>query len=939
MEETMTTSEAVLAQQWQDLLSDSVPGGIMGGYIEPNFPFFFINNRMLDYLGYVSEAEFVNDICGLISNCIHPDDRNMVNFEVSQQISESGQYVVEYRMKKRDGSYIWVHDLGRRVIAENGKPAILSVCSDITAQKKVRLEIMHLYNNVPGAVFRCRYDKDFTIVDANDGLYEFLGYTREEFMELGNQMSAVIHPDDLISIDYNIIKSTCHDDTIRAEQRIICKNGSIKWVSLKALIMPGEDGTDYFYGVFMDITDEKLAQERIRDLYKKELTYFAQAASTKGSIQGRVNVTQNRVESYQSSVAVASVQIGDTYEYVIESLANSALNPEYGTYLRATLDRTQVLSGFVTGDTDLNFEFLRRQKDGGIFWNRTNFKLQENPESGDVISFFYTLDITEQRMQEQLLSKVAELDYEILSDIDIRNDTYHIVSANPGTDIKMDDNGRFEETAKKIASTYMDKATGQEYLSRLKPANIQQDLAKHGSYSFMAETRSEHGARVKRYRIFYISQELGRVCIARSDVTDILQQEKKQKEALASALSAAEQANIAKTDFLSRISHEIRTPMNAIIGMSTIAAQSLGDDVRVADCISKIDIASRFLLSLINDILDMSRIESGKMFLNNERIVTTEFLDNLNAICCSQAAEKGILYECIADASLDSAYMGDSMKLQQVLLNVLSNAIKFTDREGKVTFSASQQRKINSNAVLRFVVTDTGIGISEDFLHQIFRPFAQEFIGTTSQYGGTGLGLAISKNIVDMMDGSITVHSVKGIGSEFTVDVQLGIINSEMSESNKATTMQGNYKESAALCQPAEYDFSGRRILLVEDNDINTEVAATLLEHKGFSVDTAKNGQEAVDLFAISETGFYDAILMDIRMPLMDGLTATSIIRHMDKPDAKSIPIIAMTANAFYSDIEKSLAASMNAHLAKPIDPKLMYQVLYDLINGHTSDK
>lgn len=825
--------------------------------------------------------------------------------------------------------------------------------------------------------------------------------------------------------------------------------------------MPGEVGEVYFYGVFVDITDEKLAQNRVRELYEKELAYFAQAASAEGSIQSRVNVTQDKVESYYSTAAAAIAQKGDTYEQAIRELACSASDARYGEYLCAVLERAQILKGFADGKTDLQFEFLRKRKDGGAFWSRTNFKFCRNPENGDVIAFFYTIDVTEQKIQEQLLSKLTELDYEIITDIDIRNDTYHVVSFHPGTENMMLVKGRFQAEAREIAAAFMGEDEGREYLAKLDIAYIQHELDEHGSYNFIMKTRDEYGAsRVKRFQVFYISRELGRVCIARTEVTDIICQEQQQKEALAAALAAAEQANAAKTDFLSRMSHEIRTPMNVIIGMSAIAAQAVGNEEQVAECISKIGISSRFLLSHINDILDMSRIESGKMLLKNEKIPTEDFLNGLNAICYSQAAAKGVDYECIADPTLDDFYMGDAMKLQQVLLNILSNAIKFTGEGGKVSFSAGLHKRIKNGAKLRFIVNDNGIGISEDFINHMFEPFAQESMGTTALYGGTGLGLSISKNIVDMMGGKITVRSIKGIGSEFTVDVQLGITNEELlrrrrkqitpnfsalktlvvdddvtvcesavvtlkemgitaewadsgrkaiervktiSESDKHFDMilidwkmpdmdgietsrhirditgpdvtiiimtaydwaaieqeaktagvnllmskpmfksslisafskvLGEKEDIKAGDTPATFDFTGRRILLVEDNAINTEVAMVVLKSKGFAVDTAENGLRAIEMFSKSEAGRYDAILMDIQMPQMDGLTATNNIRHMTNADAKTIPIIAMTANAFDDDIEKSKAAGMNAHLAKPIEPERLFQVLYDFIVG-----
>ncbi|WP_330652029.1 response regulator [[Clostridium] symbiosum] len=1050
-----------LARQRQELLGDSLPGGMMGGYIEEGFPFYFINSRMLEYLGYSGEAEFVSDIGGMVSNCIHPDDRAAVDAEVGRQIAERGEYMVEYRMKKQNGSYIWVHDLGRRITAENGMPAVISVCLDITAQKTAQAEVMHLYNNIPGAVFRVRYDDTFTVADASDGLYELLGYTREEFAALGNRMASVVYPGDLDAVRKKLLADRGCGDTIRDEHRMVCKNGKIKWISLKAQLMPGDDGERYFYGVFVDVTDEKLAQKRAGELYEKELAYFAQAASAEGSIQGRVNITQDRVESYHSTEAAAITQKGDTYEKAIGKLAAAASEPEYGKYLRTTLGRANVAAEFAAGKNNYDFEYLRKRKDGGIFWSRTNFRFYQNPESGDLIAFFYTSDVTEQKIQRQLLSKVTELDYELLSDIDIRNDTYHVVSSHPGAEGMMPEKGRFQAEAVKIAVSFMDEDAAQEYLTKLAPEYMKRELAGHGSYNFMTQTRDEHGAvHVKRYQVFYISRELERVCIARTDVTDIIRQEQQQKEALAAALTAAEQANAAKTDFLSRMSHEIRTPMNAIIGMSAIAAQAVGNDEQVAECISKIGISSRFLLSLINDILDMSRIESGKMLLKNEKIPTEDFLNGLNAICYSQAASKGVDYECIADPTLDDVYTGDAMKLQQVLLNILSNAIKFTGEGGKVTFSAMVRRKVRNMAGLRFTVNDNGIGIGEDFLRHMFEPFAQESMGTTALYGGTGLGLAISKSIVDMMGGTITVRSIKGIGSEFTVDVELGITEEEMRrrkrkkenpnfsalktlvvdddvtvcESAMVTLKEmgiiaewvdsgqkaigrvqelcglgryfdmilidwkmpemdgietarriramagpevtiiimtaydwaaiehearsagvnllmskpmfksslvsafsrvlGEKEEKEAENKPEIYDFTGRRVLLVEDNAINTEVATVVLESRGFTVDTAENGLRAIEMFSKSEAGFYDAILMDIRMPLMDGLTAAKNIRHLTNRDAGTVPIIAMTANAFDDDIEKSKAAGMNAHLAKPIEPERLFQVLYHFILG-----
>ena len=1053
-----------IARQRQELLNDSLAGGMMGGYIEPGFPFYFINRQMLAYLGYESEAEFISDIGGMISNCMAPEDREFVDVQVGRQLDEKGEYTVEYRMKKRDGSYIWVHDDGRRITAENGRPAIASVCIDITAQKQTREELLHIYNNIPGAVFRCKFDPDFSVVEANDGLFDFIGYSREEFAAMGNKMSTVIYPEDLLAMADKLKAQLMNGNTIHNESRLVCKDGTVKWLSIKGQLFTEQDGEQYFYCVFVDITDEKQLRERVQELYEKELSYFVELSSAEGCIQGRLNATQNRMESYLATADVAVAHSGDSYDDTIENLAASAVDPAYGEDIRRQLCRDKVLADYAAGKTEYHFDFLRRRNDRGAFFGSTNFRSYMNPETGDIILFFYTHDVTEQKIQRELLNRLAELDYDVITDINIPRDFHRTISMDRGRRDTVPRQGEFQKEIRKVAQRFMDETWQKEYLGKLDYAYMKKMLEEQNTYSFIVEMKDDHGERrIKRFQVFYINKELGRVCMARSDVTDVVRQEQKQREDLAAALVAAEQANAAKTDFLSRMSHEIRTPMNAIIGMSTIAAQSIGDDERIADCLSKIGISSRFLLSLINDILDMSRIESGKMLLKNETIPVEEFLSGINAICYTQAAAKGVEYECIVDPVLDDYYIGDAMKLQQVLINILSNAIKFTSENGKVTFSVEQRRKTKNDAELRFIVNDTGSGMSEEFLPHIFEPFSQESTGATAVYGGTGLGLAISKNIVDMMDGNITVRSIKGIGSEFTINVKLGITEEEklrhhlkkrdyhfshlktlvvdddvtVCESAVATLKEmgihaewvdsgtkaveqvktlwenGRFydmilidwkmpemdgietarrirrivgpdvtiiimtaydwvsieheaklagvnllmskpmfksslisaftkaldKKESQEKQPeiTDYDFSGKRILLVEDNQINTEVAAMLLENKGFEVETAGNGLRALELFSKSTRGYYDAILMDIRMPLMDGLTAATNIRHLSNADADSIPIIAMTANAFDDDIEKSKAAGMNAHLAKPIEPGRLYQTLSDFIFGKES--
>ena len=529
-----------------------------------------------------------------------------------------------------------------------------------------------------------------------------------------------------------------------------------------------------------------------------------------------------------------------------------------------------------------------------------------------------------------------------------------------------------------------------------------------------------------------------------------------QSKLLSEALSEAEQANKAKTAFLSSMSHEIRTPMNAIIGLDNIALNDPETPEKTREYLRKIGSSADHLLYLINDILDMSRIESGRMILKNEEFSFPELLQAVNTMFSGQAADKGLDYQCRIIGEVDDYYIGDNMKLRQVLINILGNAVKFTPAGGSVSLRVERKAQYNGLSTLCFTITDTGIGISEDYLPHIFDAFSQEDSSSTNRYGSSGLGLAITKRIVEMMNGDIQVASEKGKGSAFTVTVTLG--NSDRKETNdmedirpadmsvlivdddpiaceharlvlekagiasevaasgsqavemvqlrharmepynlilvdwKMPEMDGVEttrrirnvvgNESAIIILTAyrwddvleeavqagvdsfipkplfaasvmeefktalkrkggmsarrgpRAELSGRRILLAEDVEVNAEIISMLLQTRNMEVDVAENGRIAVEKFGGHEPDYYDAVLMDMRMPEMDGLEATRRIRAMDREDARNIPIIALTANAFDEDVQLSLQAGLNAHLSKPVQPEVLFETLESLIRS-----
>ena len=540
-----------------------------------------------------------------------------------------------------------------------------------------------------------------------------------------------------------------------------------------------------------------------------------------------------------------------------------------------------------------------------------------------------------------------------------------------------------------------------------------------------------------------------------TDIDSEMREAMAHSRALSDALAAAEQASKAKTSFLSSMSHEIRTPMNAIIGLNAIAlnAPELSDKTR--EQLEKIGSSANHLLSLINDILDMSRIESGKTVLKNEDFSFSKLLEQINTIFGAQCAEKGLNYNCRIIGSMDARYIGDSVKLRQVLINILGNAVKFTPEGGSVELAIERTAHFDSRSALRFTISDTGIGMSPEYLPKLFDTFSQEDSSATNKFGSSGLGMAITKNIVEMMNGKIEVKSEKGRGTEFTVtvtlmdsaypesdtednDINLGelsvlvidddpvaceharlvlgkagiacetvlsgreaiemvrlrlarqkpfdllLIDLKMPEMDGVETareirrivghetaiimitaykwddvlkeaesagvdsfiskplfadnvieeFRNSYRKKnfAGIKAGHKAELKGRNILLAEDVPINAEIVKMVLAMREINVDHAENGKVALEKFRTSEVGHYDAVLMDVRMPEMDGLEAASRIRALERADAKTIPIIAMTANAFDEDVQRSLQAGMNAHLSKPIDNNILFETLESLI-------
>ena len=418
----------------------------------------------------------------------------------------------------------------------------------------------------------------------------------------------------------------------------------------------------------------------------------------------------------------------------------------------------------------------------------------------------------------------------------------------------------------------------------------------------------------------------GKLCtvlVANRDVTEEKEREIEQDKNLRNALAVAEHANRAKTAFLNNMSHDIRTPMNAVIGFTALATTHIDNKELVLDYLKKIHTSGEHLLSLINDILDMSRIESGSVQIEYTTVHLPDILQDLRTIIAGSVYSKKQKLHIDIQNVCHEDIITDKLRLMQVLLNIIGNAVKFTPMGGMICVCVSEQPcKKDGYATVVFRVKDNGIGMSPEFQEHVFDSFAREHTVTENGIGGTGLGMAITKNIVDMMGGTIRVESEVGKGTEFTVMLacEISELNPEQKEAIK-NKKQENRTESRR-------SYKGKKILLVEDNELNREIATAIMQEIGLDVDIAEDGTDAVNIMSSAEGRSYDLIFMDIQMPKMDGYTATREIRTLKDPKCANIPIVAMTANAFEEDREKAIRAGMNGHIAKPISTEVILEKL-----------
>ena len=668
------------------------------------------------------------------------------------------------------------------------------------------------------------------------------------------------------------------------------------------------------------------------------------------------------------------------------------------------------------------------------------------------------LEQEKQRVRLDSMITAMASDYRSVYYVDLDKDQATCYRSDPNdTETSMGDVFTFSTAFKKYANDYVAENYRQQFLDFIRPENIRKKLSQNAmiAFRYLVRKNGEESYEMLRMADVKNSKEGGdntihAVGMGFTNIDEEMRESLSRNQALSDALKIAEEASMAKTAFLSSMSHEIRTPMNAIIGLDTIALQNPDLQADTKDHLEKIGSSARHLLNLINDILDMSRIESGRMTIRKEEFNFREMLTQIDTMIGGQCRDKHINYESRVSDEVEDYYLGDDMKLKQVIINILGNAVKFTPEGGTVTFIVEQTRLFENNASLKFTMKDTGIGMDKEYIPKIFDVFSQEDENRANKFGSTGLGMAITKRIVVMMNGSISVDSIKGEGTTFTVSItltksdheereekfdtnnlkvlvidddpvdgesarialeELGItpdvflngndaiehikveiarheaydmilvdwkmpekdgiqvtreireivgsdsavvvltaynwddiekealeagVDDFMAKPLASSNVMSAFKKAKGRRRSTEVEsrvslLAGMRVLVAEDMAINARIMKMLLSTKKIEADVAENGQIAVDMFKEAAPGYYSAVLMDVRMPVLDGLGATKAIRALDREDAKKIPIIAMTANAFDEDVQRSLQAGMNAHLNKPVEQDKLFATLSEL--------
>lgn len=859
---------------------------------------------------------------------VHPDDLDYIIGRLNQHLKKHLDTCESiYRLRKKDGSYIWIKNNSSLILSPNEIPLIYAVYSDITkeieAQNKLRQKYNDLLlrqknyplsNEILSGYCDITANRILRIYDKTgiDPLQKF-GFERQNFFK--GLATLIESPEERQHFLNTFLNAPLLEKFAQG----------INSQELECFIRMPHDNSGHYLKCVINMIESPDNGHTIGVLSVLDLTQF------------KINdqISMHLAHAHYDFIATCDFN-SDSYQLFFTNSKANLMPPEQGSYSKNIVaflqtftvpkDREFCMEMFdpanmqrrLYHENSYSFHYSLKDEQGHIYTkNMIVFLIDQRLNKVGMAR----ADITDYVREQRALLNTLAYTFEQLSIINLVTKEFTMYTRKSVlqnlSPYKCAD---FNRALHKLSLPYTKLAADETAAEKFSLPVILSRLAeKPQGYEFTLPYLANDGSeKNKQINVLWGDEGHHTICLVRCDVTDIISAEKNSRSVLQNALDLAQEANRAKTDFLSAMSHDIRTPMNAIIGMTDLALDDLDNRQHLSEYLDIIKSSSSHLLTLINDILDMSRIEKGKLKLARTSFNLSVEIDRF----CSRyqlLMDKNSLNFLHNTELLHCNCIGDTAQLQRIWDNLVSNACKFTPPGGTVTFSACELPSDNERlGWYKFTISDTGIGIDSESLQHLFDPFFRSSDVISKHIEGSGLGLAIVKNIVDYKGGTISVTSRQGEGTTFTVTLPLHFDTNTEQPADKPVHIVGS----------ADFDFSGKSLLLAEDHPINQKVAELILEKTGAAVTIVENGLQCTELFTGSAKGSFDAILMDIQMPVMNGYEAAQAIRSSTHPQSATIPIIAMTANAFAEDIKNALSAGMNAHIAKPIDPQKLYETL-----------
>jgi signal transduction histidine kinase/CheY-like chemotaxis protein/PAS domain-containing protein len=877
-------------------------------------------------------------------NAIHPDEQSGVVSEARAAIAENRLFSYRFRVLDGSGNYQWIAiRANHEAVDEHTErfyASYYNVDELVRIQEKLRGDEI-LFNDafkysdiLHFTYYPQKHSYEVMVVPENlKSMPKTMADYPESYIRYTGMSEAhgELYRDMIRAIDAGDQEAEC---TVQ-----ICYPGKPVWIRVHLWNFLDDQGRPIkAIGNVVDITPYKQAEIRYQEekLRMKSLQSGLLAAS-------RFNVTSDfSIElNNDANLSYSDPKMQSVYKEAV------AVEPEIAHQSPATLkvllsaaeqipDAKQrrnfllncshigMMRLYEAGKREYTMEY-RRWTGRGLIWVSTRIAMMPDPETGDILAFYYTQDINNRMIYRQITSRIIEKNHETVSYYDCNVKKLYLKTESAPTDIIFD-GVPYEDAVREAVEFFVSPLEAEKTRRAYALENVMAGLEKEAVYSIYYTGRERDdtlpGKPYKRMKsdFFYLDDNRDTIAIIQTNVTAIYEQERETREKMARAMEAARSANNAKTEFLSRISHDIRTPISIISSMTDFALEDMGDEAKLRDDLMKIKSADTFLLSLISDVLDISKIDSGKITLDPQPYTYEEHTRNIRNVLEPMCAEKGIRCE-ITRRNKTGVIVVDQVRLNQITLNLISNAVKYTPPGGSVTYSSISEDLPDARIRFGFELRDTGIGMSPEFQKVMFDAFSQEYDNPGRPKGitGTGLGLSIVKKMVDLMGGTLEVESTLGKGTmiRLIIDLPDALRDPRYCSGQAAADLEEDGTE----------DLKGR-VLLAEDNAINTEIALRVLRSFGLTVDCVENGAEAVRRFETSPAGSYDAILMDIQMPVMDGYTATKRIRASKQAGAATIPIIAMTADAFSDAAQRGREAGMNDYLVKPLDPPKLRAIL-----------